>query len=96
MLYILNNEHTRRVKIVSVLRPGENVAENLDSDIRVISRLYPKIKIELVTLEGKFGPELIKELSVKWKILPNFMFIGSPGDKFPYHVEELGGVRLII
>jgi len=24
------------------------------------------------------------------------MFIGSPGDKFPYKIQELGDVRLII
>ncbi|VAW25607.1 hypothetical protein MNBD_BACTEROID04-86, partial [hydrothermal vent metagenome] len=41
-------------------------------------------------------PELIKELSKKWNIPINFMFIGSPSDKFPYKIEELGGVRLII
>ena len=47
-------------------------------------------------MKGQFGPELIRELSDKWKIPINFMFIGSPGDHFPYRVEELGGVRLII
>jgi hypothetical protein len=26
----------------------------------------------------------------------NFMFIGSPGDRFSYRVAELGGVRLIM
>jgi hypothetical protein len=47
-------------------------------------------------LEGKFGPELIQELSEQWKIPANFMFIGSPGDHFLYGLAELGGVRLII
>mgnify|MGYP006194415881 CR=1 FL=1 len=41
-------------------------------------------------------PELIDELSKKWKIPVNFMFIASPSDKFPYKIEELGGVRLIM
>ena len=47
-------------------------------------------------IEGEFGPQLIQELSKKWGILPNFMFIGVPGNKFPYRIQELGGVRLII
>ena len=47
-------------------------------------------------MEGKFGPDLISRLSEEWKIPVNFMFIGSPGDHFPYRIEELGGVRLII
>ncbi len=45
---------------------------------------------------GNFGPELIQELSDKWNIPKNLMFIGSPGGRLPYDLAELGGVRLII
>jgi len=61
-----------------------------------LGEAYPDIDIEYVEVEGEFGPELIEKLSKKWKIPTNFMFIGSPGDHFPYRLEELGGVRLII
>jgi len=44
----------------------------------------------------RFGPDLINRLSGEWKIPVNFMFVGSPGDHFPYRIDELGGVRLII
>ena len=54
------------------------------------------IDIDFVELNGTFGPELIKDLSKKWDIPVNFMFIGSLSKKFPYRIEELGGVRLII
>jgi hypothetical protein len=47
-------------------------------------------------LNKEFSPELIRELSKEWNIPINFMFIGSPGDHFPYKIEELGGARLII
>ncbi len=96
MLYILKNEHTRRVKIVTVLDGNEQPPTSLENDLKFLDRVYPEIKIEFVKLNGKFGPKLIQQLSKKWKILPNFMFIGAPGNKFPYHIEELGGVRLII
>jgi hypothetical protein len=66
------------------------------TDIRVLDRAYEQIEVDFVTLEGKFGPELIDKLSEEWQIPKNFMFIGSPGDQFPYHISELGGVRLII
>ena len=62
----------------------------------MLDRAYPEIHIEFVEMKGNFGPELIDELSNKWGIPKNFMFIGSPGDKFPYKVSELGGVRLIM
>ncbi len=96
MLYIMRNEQTRRVKIVTILNEDDIYPTSLENDIKFLNRLYPEIKIEFVKVEGKFGPKLIKELSEKWGILPNFMFIGAPGNKFPYHIEELGGVRLII
>ena len=84
------------MKIVTVLENGDTLPDRLASDIEVLDREYPDIDIEFVAMPGKFGPELIRELSDKWKIPINFMFIGSPGDHFPYRIEELGGVGLII
>ena len=96
MLYIKKNEHTKKMKIVSVLDKGEEPSPQLLADIDVLNREYPSIKIDFIPLEGKFGPDLINRLSKKWKIPVNFMFIGSPGDRFPYKVEQFGEVRLII
>jgi hypothetical protein len=96
MLYIQNNEHTKKLKIVSAIRNREAITEQFRNDINVIDREYPKIKIDFIELDDPFGPELINRLSKEWNIPINFMFIGSPGDHFPYKIEELGGVRLII
>lgn len=96
MLYVSQNEHTRKLKIVTVLNEDNTVPPGLERDIEVLDRAYPDIKIDLVKLRGEFGPDLIREYSAKWKIAPNFMFIGSPGDHFPYELSDLGGVRLII
>lgn len=62
----------------------------------MLDRAYPEIDIDFVEIEGHFGPDIVEQLSKKWEIPKNFMFIGAPGDKFPYHVSELGGVRLIM
>ena len=96
MLYIKKNEHTKKLKIVAALKKGDKTSPQLISDIEVLDREYPAIKIEFIELEAEFGPELIENLSKQWNIPVNFMFIGSPGDRFPYKIEELGGVRLII
>jgi amino acid transporter len=96
MAYVVENEFTTKLKIVTLLRPGETYSQDLLTDIRVLDRAYEQIEVDFVTLEGKFGPELIDKLSEEWQIPKNFMFIGSPGDQFPYHISELGGVRLII
>ncbi|MCB9234896.1 MAG: APC family permease [Bacteroidia bacterium] len=96
MLYVRNNEHTKKIKIVQIFEPGVSATEQFMIDLNVLDRSYPEIDIEFVAMEGVFGPDLINELSAKWNIPVNFMFIGSPGDHFPYRIEQLGGVRLII
>lgn len=96
MLYVRDNEHTDRIKIVNVLREGVDVLPGLAEDIHFLGRIYPEVKIEFVVYRGEFSPELIQELSQKWSIPPNFMFIGSPRGEFKYSSAELGGVRLII
>lgn len=95
MQYVQNNETTRKLKIVNIKQDNAN-NEPLKIDLKVLDRAYPEIDIEFIELEGIFGPEIIDELSKKWNIPKNFMFIGSPGDKFSYRVSELGGVRLIM
>lgn len=94
--YISANEETRRLKIVNIISKGEKVTERLKTDIEVLDRAYPKVVIEFIEEAGNFGPEKIKELSKRWNIPVNFMFIGHPGNKFPYKLHELGEVRLII
>ena len=96
MRYVEENEHTRKMIIVTVLKEGEKCSESLMRDIEFLDREYPKIDIDFKVVHDIFGPELIKKLSEKWDIPVNFMFIGSPGDRFPYRIEELGGVRLIM
>jgi amino acid transporter len=96
MLYIQKNEHTKKLKVVTATKNGNAITDQFRNDINVVDREYPKIKIDFIELDDHFGPELINRLSQDWKIPINFMFIGSPGDRFPYKIEDLGGVRLII
>lgn len=96
MMYVVENEATNRLKIVTVLDVDQKITDEFLKDIEVLGRAYPEIKMEFIQLRGVFNPSLIEKLSVEWKIPINFMFIASPGDKFPYKVSELGGVRLII
>ncbi len=97
LLYIQGNEHTKKIKIVTVSpERQDDMVERLKKDIEFLDREYPEIQIEFIEIEGTFAPELIQNLSKEWNIPVNFMFIGSPGDHFPFRIEELGGVRLII
>ncbi|MDH4091223.1 MAG: APC family permease [Cyclobacteriaceae bacterium] len=96
MMYVQENEATNQLKIVTILKAGQEISKEFLKDLEVLDRAYPEIHIEFVQLEGVFNPELVAKLSREWKIPINFMFIASPGDRFPYKVAELGGVRLII
>ena len=96
MLYISKNEHTKKLKLVFITNEKNPIPKNLAQEVDFLNREYPEITIEFIIEEGIFTPKLIAELSERWNIPINFMFIGSPGDRFPYKIEELGGVRLII
>ena len=96
LLYVRQNEHTNRLKVVTVVRDQAEVPARLKTDLEFLDEAYPEIDIEFVVLEGRFGPELIHELSEKWDIPANLMFIGSPRGHLMYGLAELGGVRLII
>ncbi len=95
MQYVQNNETTKKLKIVNIRKEGDS-NDSLISDLKVLDRAYPDIDIEFIEMDGVFGPQIIDELSKKWNIPKNFMFIGSPGNRFSYRVSELGGVRLIM
>jgi len=96
MLYVRNNEHTNRIKVVTVVQDEKEVPPRLKTDLEFLDETYPEMDIEFVVYKGEFGPKLIRKLSKEWGIPANFMFIASPGDHFLYGLAELGGVRLII
>ena len=47
-------------------------------------------------MKGVFGPEMIEALSRRLEVPKNYMFIATPGDRFPHGIDDLGGVRLIL
>ncbi len=96
MIYVQENEITQKIRIVTILNEHQPAPEQFLKDFEVLDRAYPNIKMEYIMIVDAFGPELINRLSKEWNIPKNFMFISSPGEKFSYRVEELGGVRLIL
>jgi len=95
MLYVRRNETTNRIKIVFITGE-EEVPKRLEQDLKFLDEAYPELSVEIVVMEGKFGPQLIAQLSREWKIPANFMFIGCPGQGMPHSLSELGGVRVIV
>lgn len=96
MQYVIDNEHTNRLKVVTVVKNPDEVSEGLVQDIHVLDRAYPELEVQFMVVEGQFNPELIQKLSKEWRIPVNYMFIGSPEGRLAYPLADLGGVRLII
>ncbi|MAV90855.1 MAG: amino acid permease [Bdellovibrionaceae bacterium] len=95
-LYVLNNEQTRRLIVVHVFETEADIPKTLAPQLYTIDHLYPELKIDFIGVKGKFSPQLIEAISNRLRVPKNYMFIGTPGDRFPHEIETLGGVRLII
>jgi hypothetical protein len=95
-LYVLKNEQTNRMLVVHVYDDESKIPPELAEHLSTIDHVYPQLRVDFLAVKGKFGPELIERLSQRLGVPKNYMFIGTPGDRFPHRIEELGGVRLII
>ena len=64
--------------------------------VDIVDREYPELAVDLILVQGTFGPALVEALSQRLQVPQNYMFIGTPGEQFPHELGALGGVRLII
>ena len=95
-LYVLKNEQTKRMRIVHMFENEEDIPPGLEESLATIDRLYPQLRIDFLAVKGTFGPDAVERLSLRLKVPKNYMFIGTPGDRFPYRIETLNGVRVIL
>jgi len=95
-LYVLENEQTNQLTVVHVYDESSDVPQELGENLSRIDHLYPQLRIDFLAVKGNFTPELIDQLSERLDVPKNYMFIGTPGDRFPHRIQALGGVRLIL
>jgi hypothetical protein len=93
---VLENEPTNHLQVVHVYEDEKKIPARLARQLHAIDHLYPRLRIDFLAVKGVFGPELIELLSRHLGVPKNYMFIGTPGDRFPHRIEHLGGVRLIL
>lgn len=94
--YVLTNEQSNNLVVCFVSDEEKPTIESLSNQVKIIDEIYPKLKIDLLIVKGKFSPEIVDAISNRTKIAKNRMFIGSPGGTFPHRIEHLGGVRVIL
>jgi len=95
-LYVLENEPSNHLQVVHVYKEEGDIPAELAEHLRTIDRLYPRLRIDFLAVKGVFSPGLIELLSRRLDVPKNYMFIGTPGDRFPHSIDQLGGVRLIL
>ncbi len=95
-LYVIENELTNFMQVVYAYENEEEIPTGLAKNLRTIDRLYPRLRIDFLAVKGSFGPELFELLSRRLNVPKNYMFVGTPSDQFPYRIDDLGGVRLIL
>jgi len=93
VLYARDNELTNWLKIVHVY--SDSPPPQIANDVKTLDRIYPKTRIDLILVKGEFNPDLVHMVSETLGVPKNFMFISSPGDRFPHDLSEFGGIRLI-
>jgi hypothetical protein len=79
MQYVQNNETTKKLRLLT-LRAKEN-NDLLIIDLKVLDRAYPRLILSSLNWRC-FWPYNNRWVIRKWNIPKNFMFIGSPGDRF--------------
>jgi len=95
-LYVIQNEQTKVMNVIFAYEDETEIPPHLAEHLQEIDRLYPKLRIDFIAVKGEFGPELIEGISQRLRVPKNNMFIGTPGDRFPHRIDDLGGVRLIL
>jgi amino acid transporter len=95
-LYVLDNEQTSRLKVVYVYEEEGGIPPHLAGHLKLLDQLYPQLRIDFLAVKGTFGPKLVGALSRHLRVPRNHMFIGTPGDRFPHRIADLGGVRVVL
>ena len=92
-MYVRTNEQTFNLRIMHVCLA--NPPPEFEEIVAVIDRMYPKLKIDFVSVEGgTFDQAMVQWISQTQNIPTNMMFIRQPDKVDGYKVSMLG-VRVI-
>ncbi|KAE8968848.1 hypothetical protein PR003_g27699 [Phytophthora rubi] len=97
IIYVRRKEQTHTLRIVHVFADEEADAPVLASFremAALFDSMYPKIRVDFVSVRGEFGPAMIEWLSRSMKVPRNMMFITQPDILSAERVSS-AGVRVI-
>eukprot|EP00644_Phytophthora_capsici_P013307 jgi/Phyca11/525935/estExt2_fgenesh1_pm.C_PHYCAscaffold_50277 len=97
IIYVRRNEQTHTLRIVHVFADEEEAAPTLTAFremAALFDSMYPKIRVDFVSVHGEFGPSMIEWLSRSMNVPRNMMFITQP-DILSAERVSTAGVRVI-
>ncbi|KAF4045969.1 Amino acid permease [Phytophthora infestans] len=97
IIYVRRNEQTHTLRIVHVFADEEADAPILATFremAALLDSMYPKIRVDFVSVRGEFGPAMIEWLSRSMNVPRNMMFITQP-DLISAERVSTAGVRVI-
>ncbi|KAL3658132.1 hypothetical protein V7S43_016975 [Phytophthora oleae] len=97
IIYVRRNEQTHTLRIVHVFADEEEAAPTLAAFremAALFDSMYPKIRVDFVSVHGEFGPSMIEWLSRSMNVPRNMMFITQP-DILSAERVSTAGVRVI-
>jgi len=95
IMYVRDNESSNCLTIVHAYESEELVPVHIKKNVEFLDKLYPKIRVNLLLVKGKFSPGLVDYVGKKMGVPKNYMFMACPNSKFPHNIGEFGGVRLV-
>jgi hypothetical protein len=95
MLYVRDNEQANWVIFVHVYKEEGDVPPLLEEHCKLMELLWPKYRVDFVSVKGTFSPNIIDKLCKRLAVPKNFMFITTPSSNFAHKIADLGGVRLV-
>jgi len=93
--YFLKNESRCWYKFVRVYEDKNSLPSVIPPIYVAFKKIYTDVQIDYVATCGSFGPEMVKQISFRYKVPANFMFMSSFGSGISNSFMELGGLRLI-
>lgn len=92
--YVMRNEQTYCLRLVHVCDKDALIPQEFEDIVCLFDHIYPSIKIDFVSITGKFDPAMIEWISSTMAIPTNMMFMRQPANHVIHKVSALG-VRVI-
>ncbi|TYZ66064.1 hypothetical protein PybrP1_006106 [[Pythium] brassicae (nom. inval.)] len=98
VVYVRRNEQTHTLRVIHVYSDEEaadaGVLRAFQEMVALLDHMYPKLRVDFVSVAGDFTPALVEWLVESMKVPKSMMFIKAPGN-FAAHKVSTSGVRVI-